>query len=146
MDHEIEVWNRACDPDREQGMAEGDRALRDALFADGMINNGGMAHCLEVLGPARVAAASGGYRTLGRPDIAELFDRASELAGGAIPTDEEERQDYFLELAHQTHEQIEVLGDRYLDLATSESLDAMLSEQMALWPHRFAPVEGGDRY
>lgn len=72
------VWNRACDYDFEPSLS-GDRALKQAIQFDGLTNNGGLGHSLDVLPDDDVREAVASFRHFGLSETAELVERALTL-------------------------------------------------------------------
>jgi hypothetical protein len=72
------VWNRACDYDFEPSRS-GDRALKQAIQFDGLTNNGGLGHSLDVLPGEEVREAVASFRHFGLSETAELVERALTL-------------------------------------------------------------------
>src|SRR5947207_2524200 len=71
-----EVWNRACfhEPDASR---PGDVALHALLKAHGMVMNGGVLHCVEVLDENELDAAKRGYRYFGFNQLVDIIERAA---------------------------------------------------------------------
>jgi hypothetical protein len=78
------IWNRACDRGRLGGGA-GDLHLAAFLLADGLIQNGGVHHAVEVLGEAGLAQALSAARYFGFHDFPALINGV--LADASQPQD-----------------------------------------------------------
>jgi hypothetical protein len=72
------VWNRACDYDFQPSLS-GDRALKQAISFDGLTNNGGLAHSLDVVSNDDARAAIAAFRHFGLAETAGLIERALTL-------------------------------------------------------------------
>ncbi|MEV7646394.1 hypothetical protein [Arthrobacter sp. NPDC089319] len=120
-----DVWNRALDYEYDGPLAEGDRALRDLLLLDGMVQNGGLLHAVEGLEPPELAAALAGYRWFG----------LEVLADGIAATAAEAAQ-------AETLAQQEALEERADDLYSgehgSDQIDPAFSTKLAERPDAFA--------
>jgi len=82
---ETTIWNRACMKSGGTSPREGDAALASLLSLHSLAMNGGLVHSLEVLGPARCAAAVEGFRYFGLAEMAALIERALEKPDAVIP-------------------------------------------------------------
>lgn len=101
------VWNRACIDSGGADPLEGDRALADMLFFDGMAQNGGLGHAFDVLSEEELAAAINGFRFFGFREIAHLLERAAPLSE---PEQEQLSGEYYdLESDAKTFEAFEIL-------------------------------------
>jgi hypothetical protein len=79
------VWNRACDHDF-QPTRTGDRLLKAVIQFDGLAQNGGVGHAIEVAESPDVEDALLGFRQLGLADAAHVVEAALAL-------DDEEAQE-----------------------------------------------------
>jgi hypothetical protein len=91
-DRVTSVWNRACDYDYEP-TRKGDMLLKAVVQFDGLAQNGGLGHALDVAEPNEVGDALQRLRLLGLSGAAGVVERALAL-------DDEEAQeamsdDYF---------------------------------------------------
>lgn len=128
------VWNRAAEawnPETWQGLRAGDRALAALLVVDGLVQNGGVAHAVEVLEPDATRLGVEGYRYFGLDTVADLIDMASA-------------QKSRLEVAPlKAQEEVELLWDRaYRELLpTDQALVEAFGVVYANSPLDFAPPD-----
>src|SRR5947207_6253181 len=73
------VWNRACDYDF-QPTRTGDKFLKAVIRFDGLANNGGLGHAIDVSEPGDVAEAVASLRQLGLLDAADVVAAALGLS------------------------------------------------------------------
>jgi len=139
------IWNRACD--RYLAGSElrpGDEALRDALALRSVLENGGLAHALEVLGAAETRNAAAGFSYLGLRDVADVIRRAVEVVGDAVlAADDHEREKLFRELPDAVDDRLEALQADYDGLVPDDDvLEEALRSHHAEHPDDFGPIAG----
>lgn len=116
-DHATNVWNRACDYEFQPART-GDRLLKAVIQFDGLAQNGGLGHAIDVAEPSEVQDAVHGFRWLGLVDAAQVVEAALAL-------DDEEAQ--------------EAMSDEYYNAA--HSLDAMFERYYADHAEEFDPPD-----
>lgn len=77
-DNATRVWNRACDYSF-QPTRSGDKLLKTVIQFDGLAQNGGLGHAIDVTESDEVAQAVLGLRQLGLLDAARLVEEALAL-------------------------------------------------------------------
>ena len=117
VDEATRVWNRGCDYDF-QPARPGDRLLKAAIQFDGLAQNGGLGHAIDVAEPSEVEEAVRGLRQFGLVGAAQVVEAALAL-------DDEEAQ--------------EAMSDEYYDAANM--LDAMFERYYAEHPDEFDPPD-----
>jgi hypothetical protein len=70
------VWNRATE--RKGQGRPGDVALSALIWAHGLVMNGGVLHCIELLSDAELRAAIAGYQYFG-VEVDPVFKRAKAV-------------------------------------------------------------------
>src|SRR5262249_45177238 len=78
-EEEVTIWNRATLNLPETSLARGDVALRDLLRVHGMIQSGGMAHCVDVFSVDELNRGIAGFRFFGLDAEADLVQEATAL-------------------------------------------------------------------
>jgi hypothetical protein len=109
------VWNRACDVDFEPRLP-GDHALWDVIHLDSDINNGGLDHAIDCVGPPAFVAAAAGFRYFGIEEVAEIVERANAIAERVMKDGVVD----ILDLTAAELAEIEELETRYFDTLGSE--------------------------
>jgi hypothetical protein len=118
------IWNRAALEKGGRAARQGDRALAGLLEAHGLIANGGVVHCLEVLDAAEISAAIAGYRYFGFTSAADLLVYAGDTRIGELT------EDLWVKL-----------DERYwLIVENDGALQAAFERQFSALPDEFAPV------
>lgn len=110
--HATIVWNRACDYDF-QPTRVGDRLLKAAIQFDGLANNGGLGHAIDVADPAEVQEALEGLRRFGLGDAAQVVEAALAL-------DDEEAQEMMSAEYHSAADSFDAVFERYYVTHTEE--------------------------
>ena len=121
------IWQRALEETAQPDRA-GDLALRVVLRAHGLIMSGGLERLFEVLSPADVVLAAGGYVYLNLVRVSEIVVEASLVPADSV------NGVRWMELNNQYSAEIprdEVLVERLKRLAS-------------VAPHAFAPLDRGD--
>lgn len=115
------VWNRATQRSR-QGRP-GDAALSAVLLAHGLVMNGGVLHCIELLSEEELREAIVGYRYFG-VEVNPVFLRATSARA-------EEFDDF------ETR-----LDEQYAQIADDGRLMAAFQAHYSDHPEAYAPIEG----
>ncbi|MDP9280931.1 MAG: hypothetical protein M3P38_02405 [Chloroflexota bacterium] len=114
------VWNRATEQKR-QGKP-GDAALSVLIGAHGLVMNGGVLNCVEILSDEELQEALAGYQYF-RVEVARVFQRAKAAT-------DEEKDD--LE---------STLDEEYEQIAGDELLMAVFKAHHAEHPEAYDPVD-----
>ena len=126
-DADTAIWNRACERAGLAGARAGDTALTRMILADGLVQNGGVLHAVEVLGE-ELPLACDAYRFFGLPEGADVFERAARWMGAVRTTVEAE-------------EEAEGAFNRaYWDFEKKKSLLDAFHEHLALHPELYDPA------
>jgi hypothetical protein len=107
------VWNRACEYEFTPTRG-GDRLLKAAIALDGLAQNAGLGHALDVLNDDEAREAAAAFRHFDLPDAAQVVEDALSLS------DEEAR---------------DVKTEKYYEAAAS--LDAAFAHYYADHPEQF---------
>ena len=75
LDRQTQIWNRASLESGGATPAAGDIALASLLLAHGLAMNGGVAHAIESLSQAEIAAAIDGFNYFGLTDASHVFEQ-----------------------------------------------------------------------
>src|SRR5512132_2242295 len=113
------VRNRATE--RKGQGKPGDAALSALLMAHGLVMNGGVLHCVEILSEEELRDAIAGYQYFGI-EVNQLFQRAK-----AAPQDEQD------ELESE-------LDQQYEEIAEDGLLVAAFEAHFAEHPDAYAPI------
>ena len=123
LDDADRVWNRAALENGGRSPRTGDRALAAIILADGLIGNGGVLHCLEVLDPREIASAVEGFRYFGLDPVADFFHYASETTISEVTGDLENE-----------------FNERYWALADGRVLEDAFKRRFAETHEDFSPL------
>jgi hypothetical protein len=127
-DHNL-IWNRACGS--SDASRPGDRALRDAIELDGLIQNGGVAHGFDSADDWLDGVR--GLEHFGLDDLAALLRELHAALPG-----EDAAEDVWERYAADA-------DDRYDRLEDSDRLQAAMVARLASHPEEFAPITDADR-
>ena len=129
------VWNRACDPDF-QARLPGDRALFDVITLDADINNGGLDHAIDDVGPQSFTTAAAGFRFFGLIDVAEIVERANAIAARVAKDGSVD----ILDLTDAELAEFQELETRYFETLGSE-LPSVFETYRTAHPEDFEPLD-----
>ena len=115
------VWNRATE--RKRQGRPGDAALSALIWAHGLVMNGGVLHCIELLSDEELLSAIAGYRYFG-VEVDPVFQRAK--AAGPEEIDELESR----------------LDEQYERIADDGRLMAAFQAHYAEHPEAYEPIAG----
>jgi hypothetical protein len=87
------VWNRAAMEGGGSDPKIGDLMLSAMLRAHGLISNGGVLHCLEVLPAEAMTEALEGYRYFGLDEVAAFLTTEAKVPDAQRTDDDELRLD-----------------------------------------------------
>jgi hypothetical protein len=113
------IWNRAAMETGGQHPMPGDTALADLLRAHGMIQNGGVDHCLDSLSVDELDAAARGFNYFGLEEASQVLRDATALGEREQNTSESEFDEAFEALDERYHRLFpsdQVLVDRFTDV------------------------------
>lgn len=125
------IWNRAALHLRKGPLATGDLALMAMLRTHGLVMNGGVLNCVEIMAPEEFEKGLSGYRFFGLNTVSDLLVRAQRLLtqeGADLGSQEQS------------------LDAEYARLIPSDSfLFSVFKEHLRVAPASYAPIDESEQ-